>query len=229
MVSKDKETPSSLTTDHWPLTTAPRITDFGLAKQVQSDSGLTTSGQVLGTPSYMPPEQAAGRHDAIGPPADVYSLGALLYCLLTGRPPFHAASVMETLQQVLQREPAPPRQMNAGVPRDLETICLKCLQKEIGKRYGSAGELADDLGRFLAGAPIQARPVGHIERTWRWCRRNRAVAVLMSAVALLLVGGAMTAWYLALEATWAKDRPLRKRRGPTMWRTTPGPTSTSLT
>src|SRR5262245_25725156 len=150
------------------LTYVPKITDFGLAKQVQRDSGVTASGQGMGTPSYMPPEQAAGRTDAIGPAADIYSLGAILYCLLAGRPPFQAASVMETLKQVLGQEPVPPRQLNAVVPRDLETIRMKCLQKEPAKRYASASDLSHDLRRFLNGEPILARPVGRIERAWRW-------------------------------------------------------------
>src|SRR5262245_17323136 len=125
----------------------PRVSDFGLAKRVQGDSGLTAQGQVLGTPSYMPPEQAAGRTEQVGPAADVYALGGILYCLLTGRPPFQSASVMETLRQVLEQEPVPPRQLNSGVPPDLETITLKCLHKEAEKRYSSAAELAEDLRR----------------------------------------------------------------------------------
>jgi WD40 repeat protein/tRNA A-37 threonylcarbamoyl transferase component Bud32 len=170
----------------------PRVTDFGLAKRVQaagdgSNAGqLTATGQVLGTPSYMPPEQAAGRTDAIGPLCDVYALGAILYCLLTGRPPFQAASPLDTLLQVLEQEPVPPRRLNPSLPRDLETIALKCLEKEPRKRYPSASALADDLGRYLNGQPIQARPTSVWERTWKWAKRRPATAALI--VVLLLAG-----------------------------------------
>ena len=135
------------------------MTDFGVAKNVSSDSHLTMDGQIIGTASYMPPEQARGHISEIGPASDVYSLGATLYCLVTGRPPFQAASTIETIKQVTEQEPVSPRQLNAAVNRDLETICLKCLQKEPGKRYSRAQDLADDLRRFLSGEPIQARPV----------------------------------------------------------------------
>jgi len=173
----------------------PKITDFGLARMAASESHLTVSGQVVGTPSYMPPEQAAGKSDQIGTATDVYALGATLYCLLTGRPPFQAASVVETLKQVLEQEPVPPRQLNTAVPRDLETICLKCLQKEPARRYASALALGADLAHYLAGEPIRARPVGRVERGWRWCRRNPVVAGLIAAVLLLFVAGfAGVAW-----------------------------------
>ena len=142
----------------------PRVTDFGLAKKVEGDSGLTGSGQIMGTPSYMPPEQAGGGRGEVGPAADVYALGATLYALVTGRPPFQAATAMDTVIQVISDEPVPPRRLNASVPLDLETICLKCLEKEPGKRYASASNLADDLGRYLAGEPILARRVTAWER-----------------------------------------------------------------
>ena len=142
----------------------PRVTDFGLAKRVQGGSDLTATGAVLGTPSYMPPEQAAGRLDQIGERSDVYSLGATLYALLTGRPPFQAATVMEVLIQVREQEPVLLRQLNPNLPRDLETICAKCLEKDPRRRYGSAQELADELRRYVAGEPIHARPVSRPER-----------------------------------------------------------------
>ena len=163
-----------------------KVTDFGLAKKLRSDSALTASGQIMGTPSYMPPEQAQGRAD-IGPLADVYSLGAMLYCLLTGRPPFQAASVMDTLKQVLEQDPPAPHSLNAAIPLDLETIALKCLQKEPHRRYASARELAEDLNRFLAGEPIRARQISTSERYWRWARRNPVIAVLGGVLTAVLV------------------------------------------
>jgi hypothetical protein len=162
----------------------PKVTDFGLAKKIEANSELTGTGQILGTPSYMPPEQAAGES---GPLSDVYSLGAVLYCLLVGAPPFRAANPVQTLQQVMQDEPVPPRRINSTVPRDLETICLKCLQKNPGRRYGSAQELAADLRRFRDGEPITARPVTSWERAWKWSRRHPATAALMSLAPVLLV------------------------------------------
>jgi eukaryotic-like serine/threonine-protein kinase len=179
----------------------PKVTDFGLAKKLQGDSGLTQTGQVMGTPSYMPPEQAEGKE--VGPLADVYSLGALLYCLLTGRPPFQASSPMDTLMQVLEREPVPPRQLNPSAPRDLETICLKCLAKEPGKRYASAEALAKDLNRYLSGEPILARPVGVGERAAKWARRRPLIAGLMGLVAVVTalgIGGVLWQWRAAVLA-----------------------------
>ncbi len=137
---------------------SPRVTDFGLAKQLAGASELTATGQILGTPSFMSPEQARGDGPAIGPLSDVYSLGAVLYCLLTGRPPFQSANVIETLRQVVAQEPVSPRLLNGAVGHDLETITLKCLQKDPAKRYQSASELADDLDRFLVRKPIHASP-----------------------------------------------------------------------
>ncbi len=177
----------------------PRVTDFGLAKKVQGDSGLTGSGQIMGTPSYMPPEQAGGKRGEVGPAADVYSLGATLYALLTGRPPFQAATAMDTVIQVISDEPVPPRRLNASIPRDLETICLKCLEKEPGQRYAMAASLEEDLGRFLRGEPILARPVSQAERAWRWCRRNPTVAALAASLVAALLGAAGGSAWAALR------------------------------
>jgi WD40 repeat protein/tRNA A-37 threonylcarbamoyl transferase component Bud32 len=168
----------------------PKITDFGLAKLVAGPAGAagpTRSGVVVGTPSYMAPEQAAGKVKEVGPAADVYALGAVLYELLTGRPPFKAGTQLDTLLQVLHDEPVPVRRLQPQVPRDLETVCLKCLHKDPARRYGSAEALADDLRHFLNGEPIQGRPVGNVERLGRWCRRNpaQAVAAGLAAVAVL--------------------------------------------
>jgi WD40 repeat protein/tRNA A-37 threonylcarbamoyl transferase component Bud32 len=182
-----------------------RVTDFGLAKKLEGDSGLTASGQVIGTPSYMPPEQASGRTD-VGPPADIYSLGAVLYHLLTGRPPFQAAVVVDTLRQVREREAVPPRQLNPGVPRDLETVVMKCLQKDSTRRYPSAAALAADLGNWLEGRPIVARPVGQAERAWRWCRRNPALAATIGATTAALVAVAVLSLLFAYHQAKATKR-----------------------
>lgn len=165
----------------------PYVTDFGLAKQMSGQSQLTVSGAIVGTPSYMPPEQASGRADQVGPHSDIYSLGAILYELLTGRPPFRAATPFETIRQVLQNEPVSPRLINSSVPKDLETICLKCLQKEPSRRYASAAELAEELQCYLDGRPIKARPVSTAERVWRWCRRNPWLASAIATAAVFLV------------------------------------------
>jgi WD40 repeat protein/serine/threonine protein kinase len=165
----------------------PKITDFGLAKQVDIDSKLTATGVVVGTPQYMAPEQAAGCADQVGPATDVHALGAMLYELLCGRPPFLGHELMETLNKVATEEPVSPRLLQPSVPQDLETICLKCLRKEPAKRYATSTELAEDLQRFLTDQPITARPVGLVERYWRWGRRNPALAFLTLATATLLI------------------------------------------
>ncbi len=176
----------------------PRLTDFGLAKRLdstpesQTGSQLTFTGQVLGTPSFMSPEQAAARNEAVGPATDVYSLGAILYFLLTARPPISGTSLTEALSNVLNSAPVPPRRLNPAVPRDLETICLKCLEKDAARRYGSAAELAFELDRLLNHQPILARPVGPLERSWRWCRRNPAGAGLAATLAITLSFLALT-------------------------------------
>jgi len=165
-----------------------KISDFGLAKRLEAeDSSQTRSGTLMGTPSYMSPEQAHGDTHGIGPPADQYALGVMLYEMLTGRPPFQGTSILDTLEQVRTHEPVPPSRLQPTVPRDLETICLRCLQKEPRKRYAGTSELAEDLRRFQFGEPILARPVGKIERVWRWCKRNPKIAGLSGIVAALLV------------------------------------------
>jgi WD40 repeat protein/predicted Ser/Thr protein kinase len=177
----------------------PRITDFGMAKKVDGGE-LTQSGQMMGTPCYMPPEQAAGRSKEIGPTADVYSLGAILYECLTGRPPFQGPSWLDVVTQVLRDEPVPPRRLQPTVPRDLETICLKCLEKSPGRRYPSAAALADDLRRFREGKPIQARPAGPVERAALWVRRHPGASGLIGAAVVCLV--------LAVTGLWLRQQAL---------------------
>jgi hypothetical protein len=176
----------------------PKVTDFGLAKKLDA-RGVTLPGVIMGTPSYMAPEQASGQGAQLGPEADVYALGAILYECLTGRPPFRAATMLDTLRQVVSEEPVPPRQLNAQVPRDLETVCLKCLEKEASRRYASAAELADELGRFLRGEPILARPVGRLERGVKWARREPRVAVLLATALGVLAAGATVSTMLAVR------------------------------
>jgi serine/threonine protein kinase/formylglycine-generating enzyme required for sulfatase activity len=166
----------------------PRVSDFGLAKQVSLDNELTVTGQILGTPSYMPREQALGRLGEVNQSSDIYSLGAVLYATLTGRPPFQAASSVETLRQVVDEQPVAPRQLNPSIPRDLETICLKCLEKERSGRYSSAQDLANDLLRYLSGHPISARPISRLERIWRWTRRHPDLSLALMALGLLMCG-----------------------------------------
>jgi serine/threonine protein kinase len=172
---------------------SPKIADFGLAHAV-GGGDLTATGEILGTPGYMAPEQAWGKseHQQVGPATDVYALGAILYEALTGRPPFQGATVLEALEQVRFQEPVPPSQLQPRVPRQLETVCLKCLRKEPRKRYASAQELAEDLQRFLRGKPIRARPVTTAEKLWRWGRRHPLAAALLAA-ALLAPAVALTA------------------------------------
>jgi hypothetical protein len=187
------------------LVGTPKLTDFGLAKQVNSGTGRTASGAILGTPSYMAPERATGSKE-IGPPADTYALGAILYELLTGRPPFRAATPLDTVLQVVSAEPVPPTRLNSQVPRDLETVALKCLQKESAKRYASAAALADDLHRWQAGEPIAARPTGWIEKLLKWAKRRPAVAALSAAVILALAGGFSRILYELRIANEARAR-----------------------
>jgi tRNA A-37 threonylcarbamoyl transferase component Bud32 len=179
------------------------ITDFGLARRIDASGDASASGSVVGTPSYMSPEQASGRRGLVTTAADVHGLGAVLYATLTGRPPFEGESIVETLEQVRARTPERPSLVNRRVQRDLETVCLKCLEKDPRRRYDSAAAVADDLDRFLRGEPVKARPVGRAEALARWCRRNKAVAALGAVVAVCLsaaaVGGTLAArWYQAV-------------------------------
>jgi tetratricopeptide (TPR) repeat protein/tRNA A-37 threonylcarbamoyl transferase component Bud32 len=191
----------------------PKITDFGLAKLMAADSvGPTVTGDFLGTPTYSAPEQAAGKIHEIGPHTDVYSLGAILYELLTGRPPFQGATVLETLDQVRTQEPTSLSRIQKKVPRDLETICLKCLQKDPRKRYSSALLLAEDLGRYLTGQPIQARRIGVGERLVKWARRRPAIAALIAVVALAALGLGIGGWWSAMELGAAADRESKERQ-----------------
>ena len=187
----------------------PKITDFGLARQLDV-AGKTATGAIMGTPSYMAPEQAGGKVKEIGPACDVYALGSILYECLTGRPPFKAALPLDTVMQVINEEPVAPRQLNAGIPVDLETVCLKCLQKEAVRRYASAEALADDLRRFRAGEPIEARPVGRAERTAKWVRRNPVTSALLGTIAVLLLASAGVGWGLVAWALGEADRADRE-------------------
>jgi WD40 repeat protein/tRNA A-37 threonylcarbamoyl transferase component Bud32 len=173
----------------------PKLADFGLAKTLESDSNLTRSGAFFGTPSYAAPEQAEGLTRAVSPAADIYALGAIFYHMLTGRPPFQAATALQTLEQVKAADPVPPSRLQPGLPRDAETICLTCLHKDPQRRYPDAAALAEDLDRFLAGRAILARPTGAAERLQKWVRRRPAVALLSSAVvAVSVLGFTLVTW-----------------------------------
>jgi serine/threonine protein kinase len=196
---------------HWSQITVPKITDFGLAKRLDGSDAWTQTGQVVGTPNYMAPEQAGCKGQSIGPAADVYALGSILYELLTGRPPFKAETTLETVLQVLHEEPVPPGRLRPKLPRDLETICLKCLAKEPRKRYASAEALADDLRRFSNGEPIRARPVSEAERLWRWGWRNPVIAgLLVTLVAVFWIGFALVGWNY-WKAETARQNEVRER------------------
>jgi eukaryotic-like serine/threonine-protein kinase len=180
----------------------PKITDFGLARRLQESSGLTRTGEVLGTPSYMAPEQASGGTSQAGPAADVYALGAILYEMLTGRPPFQGPDTMQTVMMVLTLEPVAPSRLLPQLPRDLETICLKCLEKSPRKRYASAVALADDLRRFLDGRPIVARPVRWWERVFKWAKRRPAAALLVLVLFASVV--ALAAGFVQIRSAYAQ-------------------------
>jgi hypothetical protein len=194
----------------------PMVTDFGLAKRVGQDVHLTQSQAIVGTAAYMAPEQAMPNGDGLTTAADVYSLGAILYELLTGSPPLVGATYFDTLVKVVQDPPVPPRKRNPNVPRDLEAICLKCLNKQPGNRFGSALDLAEDLERWRAGETISLRTPSTIERAWRWTRRNRLAAALLGTVAALLVLGAagslLAAWRIAAARDRAADNADRAER-----------------
>jgi WD40 repeat protein/serine/threonine protein kinase len=201
---------SSLPTAQSPLPTAPKITDFGLAKQLQDAearaAGPTRTGAVMGTPSYIAPEQASGRSAGVGPAADIYALGAILYELLTGRPPFRGETALDTVLQVVQDEPIPPRRLQPKVPRDLETVCLKCLEKDPERRYANGGELADDLRRFLDGLPVTAQPVSIIQRGVKWARRRPAEALLILGSAAVVVAALIVSLVVNFALSAAADR-----------------------
>jgi tetratricopeptide (TPR) repeat protein len=189
----------------------PHVTDFGLARRVEAGSDITLSGAILGTPSYMAPEQASGRRGLITTATDVYGLGAILYALLTGQAPFVGDSVADTLEMVREQPPQRPRKLNTKAPRDLEVICLKCLEKDPTRRYTSAQAVADDLRSWLESRPIVARPVGVVTRTWLWCRRKPAVAALTAAVAAAVVGG--TAAVIVVQTLANRDLTVALKRG----------------
>ncbi|MES2595668.1 MAG: serine/threonine-protein kinase [Verrucomicrobiota bacterium] len=199
----------------------PHVLDFGLAKRIDEDQSLTMTGAVLGSPSYMAPEQAQGRNDRVGPHTDVYALGAILYQMLTGRPPFLARTAAETMMQVVQREPAAPSRSNPDLPRDLETICLKCLEKEPAQRYATARELGEELGHFLKGDPISARPANFARKYANWLKRHPAW--LAGAAALVVFGLLCTIFWLYQENAFMRAQQMN----PTLKRE-PGPLSRSL-
>jgi serine/threonine protein kinase len=189
----------------------PKIADFGLAKRLDAAVNLTMSGLLMGTPSYMAPEQVEGQSAAVNRLADVYGLGAILYEALTGQPPFKGTTQVETVRQVLSQEPILPSRLRPSLPRDLQTICLKCLNKEPKQRYASAVDLADDLHRYLVGEPIHARPASRLERTLRWVRRHpaRAAVIVLSILSLGLLGGLVSVFALDKQQPTASPLPFQ--------------------
>ncbi len=184
------------------------MADFGLARCVEGDSELTQTGAVLGTPAYMSPEQATGAKGTVTKAADIHGLGAILYAILTGRPPFKGETPLETLEEVKEKTPEPPSTIRHSSDRDLETICLKCLEKELARRYGSALAIAEDLERWLEGRPILARPAGRAERAWRMCRRSPRITALVATILLL---SAMSALGLGADARLRDSRAVGRR------------------
>lgn len=182
----------------------PRVTDFGLARNLKADLNLTLTGQVLGSPNYISPEQASGK-ETVGVASDIYSLGAILYHLLSGRPPFAAETLTDTLQQVTTKEAVSPRLLNPSVPKDLETICLKCLEKEPGKRYASAAALGEELSRFLRDEPIRARAVSRVEKVWRWSRRRPTAAAALGLLLIVAIGSPIAALRINHERQQAEE------------------------
>jgi WD40 repeat protein/tRNA A-37 threonylcarbamoyl transferase component Bud32 len=202
--------PSNILIDS--ATDQPRVSDFGLAKRLDGESSLTMTGQVLGSPNFMPPEQASGQRGKGGRQSDVYGLGAILYYMLTARAPFQADSLEMLVTQVMNSDPVSPRLLNAAIPSDLQTICLKCLEKEPSRRFQTAQELAAELGRFLHDEPIHARPASLVEKGWRWCRRKPALAVAALLLVIVAIGSPIAAFQIAGEKKRAEAGEFAARR-----------------
>ncbi len=208
-VSRPNALAVTLTLDGQAVALTPKVTDFGLVKRMDEDTRLTETGRVLGTPEYMAPEQAQGRPADIGPPTDVYALGIILYQMLTGQTPFHDTSIHTIMRRVVDDEPVPPRRHQSKLPKDLETICLKCLEKAPGRRYQTAEALGDDLDAFLDGRPIGARATSTVERAYKWAARRPAVAALSAASVLFFVLGFAGITWQWRAAVAQRDRAVK--------------------